>query len=258
LYRIAGGAEDCRFEGVSGVELGFSLSVFLACAVEAVEALTIVLAVGHTRSWRSALSGAGAAAVALGVIIAVLGAAITSLPLQPLRIVIGALLLLFGVQWLRKAILRAAGLKALHDERGIYEDELAAAQAARRGVGAWDGYSFAVAAKGVLIEGLEVALIVVTLGADQHRLGLAAGAAAAAVLVVIAAGIAVRRPLARVPENTMKFAVGVMLCSFGVFWSAEGAGVRWPGGDAILLVIAPLVLAASIVAVLSLRRVAPS
>jgi uncharacterized membrane protein len=242
---------------MSGVELGFSLSVFLACAVEAVEALTIVMAVGHTRSWPSALSGAAAAAVALAALVAVLGAAITSLPLADLRIVIGMLLLLFGLQWLRKAILRAAGLKALHDERDAYEHETAAARVAARSVGAWDGYSFAVALKGVLIEGLEVALIVVTLGANQRRVGLAAIAAAAAVLVVIAAGIAVRGPLARVPENTMKFAVGVMLCSFGVFWSAEGAGVRWPGGDAILLVIAPAVLAAAIVAVRSLRRAAP-
>jgi uncharacterized membrane protein len=242
---------------MSGVELGFSLSVFLACAVEAVEALTIVMAVGHTRSWPSALSGAAAAAVALAVLVAVLGTAIMSLPLDALRIVIGVLLLLFGLQWLRKAILRAAGLKALHDERDAYQHEIAAARAAARGVGAWDGYSFAIALKGVLIEGLEVALIVVTLGADQRRVGLAAIAAAAAVVVVIAAGIAVRGPLARVPENTMKFAVGVMLCSFGVFWSAEGAGVRWPGGDAILIVIAPALLAASIVAVRTLRRAAP-
>jgi uncharacterized membrane protein len=242
---------------VSGVELGFSLSVFLACAVEAVEALTIVMAVGHTRSWPSALSGAGAAAVGLAALIAALGTAITSLPLDALRIAIGLLLLLFGLQWLRKAVLRAAGLKALHDERDAYEQETAAARAAGRGLGAWDGYSFAVALKGVLIEGLEVALIVVTLGAEQHRVGLAAAAAAAAVLVVIAAGIAVRRPLARVPENTMKFAVGVMLCSFGVFWCAEGVGVHWPGGDAVLVAIAAAVLAAAVLAVRALRGAAP-
>jgi uncharacterized membrane protein len=242
---------------MTAVELGFSLSVFLACAVEAVEALTIVMAVGQTRSWRSALSGAGVAAIALAGVIAALGAALTSLPLAPLRVGVGVLLLLFGVQWLRKAILRAAGLKALHDEQHTYEQEIAGARAAGAGRGVWDGYSFAVAFKGVLIEGLEVALIVVTLGANQHRVGLAAIAAVTAVLVVIAAGIAVREPLARVPENTMKFAVGVMLCSFGVFWSGEGAGIHWPGGDAILLAIAAAVLAGAIVAVRSLRSPAP-
>jgi uncharacterized membrane protein len=241
---------------MSAVELGFSLSVFLACAVEAVEALTIVMAVGQTRSWRSALSGAVVAALALAAVIALLGAAITSLPLTGLRLAVGALLLLFGFQWLRKAVLRAAGRKALHDEHDAYAREIADAHAAAGGRAAWDGYSFAVAFKGVLIEGLEVALIVVTLGANQDRVGLAAIAAATAVLVVIAAGIAVRAPLARVPENTMKFAVGVMLCSFGVFWSAEGVGVRWPAGDASLLVIAPTVLACASVAVRCLRPAA--
>jgi len=241
---------------MSGAELGLSISVFLACAVEAVEALTIVMAVGYTRSWPSALSGVAAAVVALGAIVAGLGAALTSLPVDDLRILIGVLLLLFGLQWLRKAVLRAAGLKALHDERSAYEHELAAASAAGRAAGAWDGYSFAIALKGVLLEGLEVALIVVTFGANQHHTALAAVAAGVAVAVVIAAGVAVRGPLARVPENTMKFAVGVMLSSYGIFWSAEGAGVRWPGGDAMLLAIGPVVLAASIVTVLSMRRVA--
>lgn len=241
---------------MTGAELGFALSVFLACAVEAVEALTIVMAVGHTRSWPSALSGAGAAAALLGAVVAGLGAAITSLPIDDLRILVGILLLLFGVQWLRKAVLRAAGLKALHDERDAYERESVAALTAGRAAGAWDGYSFAIALKGVLIEGLEVALIVVTFGANRREIGLAAGAAGVAVALVIAAGIAVRRPLARVPENTMKFAVGVMLCSFGIFWSAEGLGLRWPGGDAILIAIVPALLAASLVTVRSLRRAA--
>jgi uncharacterized membrane protein len=239
---------------MSGAEIGLSLSVFLACAVEAVEALTIVLAVGHTRSWSSALSGVGAATVVLAALVAGLGAALTLLPIDGLRVVIGAVLLLFGAQWLRKAILRGAGLKALHDERDAYQRELAAARSAGAAVDAWDGYSFAIAFQGVLIEGLEVALIVVTFGASEHHTGLAAGAAAAAVAVVIAAGIAVRAPLARVPENTLKHAVGAMMSSFGIFWIAEGAGVSWPGGDASLLAIVAAVLAASLLAIRALRR----
>ena len=239
---------------MSGAEFGLALSVFLACAVEAVEALTIVLAVGQSRSWSSALGGAGAAALALAVAIGALGSALAQVPLDPLRIVVGALLLVVGLQWLRKAILRAAGLKALHDELSTFEQERAAALAAGRPPGRWDAYSFAVSFKGVAIEGLEVAIIVITFGANQHHVGLAAAAAGAAVAAVIAAGVAVRAPLAKVPENTMKFAVGVMLCSFGVFWGAEGLGLAWPGGDAILLAIIPALLAASLAAVMSLRR----
>lgn len=242
---------------MSGAELGLAISVFLACAVEAVEALTIVMAVGNTRSWPSALSGAAAAAVLLAAIVAVLGAALASLPIDDLRLVIGALLLLFGLQWLRKAVLRAAGRKALHDELSAYEHELEAAHEQARAAGSWDAYSFAVALKGVFLEGMEVAVIVVTFGANQHRTALAAAAAAAAVIVVIAAGLAVRAPLARVPENTMKFAVGVMLSTYGVFWIGEGAGVRWPGGDAMLLAIALAILAAAILAVRSMRALAP-
>jgi uncharacterized membrane protein len=183
-----------------------------------------------------------------------LGGALAQVPIDPLRVIVGALLLLFGGQWLRKAILRAAGMKALHDEIGTYRSEADAARAASRAQGRWDGYSFAVAFKGVLVEGLEVAIIVITFGANQHRTALAAAAAAAAILAVVVAGVAVRAPLARVPENTMKFAVGVMLCSFGVFWLAEGAGLQWPGGDAILLAIIPSLLLASLAVVASLRR----
>jgi uncharacterized membrane protein len=241
---------------MSGAEAGLALSVFLACAVEAVEALTIVLAVGQTRSWFSALSGAGVATVLLAIAVGGLGEALTQLPLDALRVVVGALLLWFGLQWLRKAILRAAGRKALHDELSNYEQESAAAIAAGRRPGRWDAYSFAVSFKGVMIEGLEVAVIVITFGANQHHMGLAAAAAGVAVALVIASGFLVRAPLARVPENTMKFAVGVMLCSFGVFWGAEGAGLSWPGGDAILLAIIPALLAASLFAVASLRRTA--
>jgi uncharacterized membrane protein len=239
---------------MSTTELGLSLSVFLACAVEAVEALTIVMAVGQTRSWRSALAGVGAAVLALAAVVAGLGTALRSLPVDDLRLLIGAALLGFGLQWLRKAIFRAAGLKALHDERKAYDHEVAAAAQARGSLGAFDAYSFAVSLKGVLLEGFEVALIVVTFGANQHRIALATAAAGVAVALVTAAGFAVRAPLARVPENTMKFAVGVMLSSYGIFWAAEGAGASWPGGDASLLAIAPLLLGGSIVAVLGLRR----
>ena len=227
---------------MSGAELGLALSVFLACTVEAVEALTIVLAVGSTRSWSSAMSGVGAATLALAVIVAVLGPAITSLPIDVLRVVVGGLLLIFGLQWLRKAILRSAGLKAKHDESLIYEQEAAAARAAGIRSSGFDGYAFTIAFKGVLLEGLEVAFIVLTFGANQHRVALAAAAAGLAVLLVIAVGAAARAPLARVPENTLKFAVGVMLSSFGMFWGAEGAGASWPGGDVSLLAIVPGVL----------------
>ena len=240
---------------MSGTELGLALSVFLACAVEAVEALTIVLAVGTTRSWASALYGCGAALVALAASIGALGPALTSLPLSALRVLVGGLLLVFGLQWLRKAILRAAGLKALHDEEQAFAQQTVAARSAvGRLVAGVDAYAFVVAFKGVLLEGLEVTVIVLTFGANQHRIGLAAAAAGTAVAVVVLTGIAARAPLARVPENAMKFAVGVMLTSFGMFWGAEGAGTSWPGGDAALLAIVPAVLLASLAMVRWLRR----
>jgi uncharacterized membrane protein len=239
---------------MSGAELGLAASVFLASAVECVEALTIVLAVGSSRSWRSALAGVGAALLALAVAVAVLGAGLSALPVDPVRVVVGLLLLLFGLQWLRKAVLRQAGHKAMRDEAKAYREQLLAAQAEGRRRGDWDPYSFAIAAKGVLLEGLEVALIVVTFGAGRHHTGLAAAAAGVAALVVLAAGVAVRRPLARVPENTMKYAVGVMLSAYGIFWGAEGAGLDWPGGDAMLPALILLVLVASLSAVRILRR----
>jgi len=242
---------------MSGADLGLALSVFLACAVEAVEALTIVLAVGSTRSWRSAMSGVGAAIVVLAAIVAALGPALTSLPIDVLRLVVGALLLVFGLQWLRKAILRSAGLKAKHDELETYQQETEAARAAGAPRARLDGYSFTIAFKGVLLEGLEVAFIVLTFGANQHRIPLAAAAAGLAVLLVVAAGFAARGPLARAPENAMKFAVGVMLTSFGSFWGAEGAGAHWPGGDAALLAIVPgILIAANAMAWIMRRSVA--
>jgi uncharacterized membrane protein len=242
---------------VSAPELGLAVSVFLACAVEAVEALTIVLAVGTVRSWRSSLYGVGAATLALAVLVAALGPALSAIPIGALRVIVGGLLLVFGLQWLRKAILRAAGLKALHDELGNFAEETERARLAGAGTGpreSFDGYAFTVSLKAVLLEGLEVVFIVLTFGANQHRVGLAAIAAAAAVLLVTAVGFAVRAPLARVPENAMKFAVGIMLTSFGMFWSAEGAGAHWPGGDAALLVIIPVLALASLAMVATLRR----
>jgi uncharacterized membrane protein len=254
---------------MSGAQFGLALSVFLACAVEAVEALTIVLAVGVTRDWRSALTGVGVALIVLAALSAGLGPALTALPIDVLRLVVGGLLLVFGLQWLRKAVLRAAGLKALHDESAAFARERAAAEAAASGVshvdrpapaipalGAerLDGYAFTVAFKGALLEGLEVVFIVLTFGANQHDVGLAAVAAGIAVIVVVAAGVAVRAPLARVPENPMKFAVGVMLTSFGMFWGGEGAGAHWPGGDAALLALIPGTLVMSLACVVALRR----
>lgn len=234
------------------------LAVFLACAVEAVEATTIVLAAGTTRHWGSALRGVVAGLVVLAVIVAALGPAVTAIPLQALRLIVGGLLLVFGLQWLRKAVLRASGYKALHDEDEIFRTEIAAAEAAEQHSVAWvgDWYAFTLSFKGVVLEGLEVAFIVLTFGSNQHAIGLAALSAAAAVLVVVAAGFAARAPLARVPENTLKFVVGVMLTSFGMFWGAEGADATWPGSDGALLVIVPVValFALSLVAVLRRRR----
>lgn len=220
-----------------------------------VEALTIVLAAGVTRGWRSALFGLGAAVVALTAIVAVLGPALTLIPISALRLLVGALLLAFGLQWLRKAILRASGFKALHDEDTTYAEELAEAGTAARDERAGiDWYGFTLAFKGVLLEGLEVAFIVLTFGSAQGNIPLAALGAGVALVLVAAVGVLVRAPLARVPENTLKFAVGVMLTTFGIFWSAEGAGADWPGGDAALLGILAFVVAISLASVVLLRR----
>jgi uncharacterized membrane protein len=198
--------------------------------VEAVEATTIVLAAGTARDWRSALTGMSAALILLAILVAALGPAVSALPLRPLRLVVGALLLIFGLQWLRKAILRASGHKAVHDEDEIYRTRVGAAAAApRRGLGSVpDWYGFTLSFKGVLLEGLEVVFIALTFGSNAHDIPLAAVAAVAAVIVVAAAGVAVKAPLSRVPENTLKFIVAIMLTAFGTFWGAEGAGAHWP------------------------------
>jgi uncharacterized membrane protein len=219
---------------MSGVFL--VLASFLASAVEMVEALTIVMAAGVTRGWRSSLVGVGAALVVLAAICAVLGPALTTIPVAALQLVVGALLLIFGLQWLRKAILRAGGFKALHDEAAIFEREREAARSqgaiVRAGL---DWYAFKLCFMGVLLEGLDVAFIVVTFGAAARQVGLAALGAAAALVIVVSVALVVHQPLSRVPENTLKFAVGLLLSSFGTFWAAEGAGVTWPGHDVAIL-----------------------
>jgi uncharacterized membrane protein len=231
------------------------LSAFLASTVEMVEALTIVLAAGLARGWRSALAGLGAATIVLAVAVAGLGPALTVIPLQALRLAVGALLLVFGLQWLRKAILRASGYRTLHDEDAIFARELAEARDAvrveRAGV---DWYGFTLSFKGVLLEGLEVVFIVLTFGSAQGSIPLAAAGAAGALVLVAGVGVAVRAPLARVPENAMKFAVGVLLTTFGIFWSAEGAGAHWPGSDASILGVLGFVVLSSFLLARLLQR----
>jgi Ca2+/H+ antiporter, TMEM165/GDT1 family len=214
-------------------------AVFLACAVEMVEALTIVVAVGHTQGWRSALQGSAVALITLGALVAAVGPALVHVPLAPLRLVVGGVLLIFGLQWLRKAILRAAGLKSKHDEDAIYQrtvetiDNDASSRQRSR-------VAFVLAFKGVFLEGLEVIIIVITLGTSARRLGLASLAALAALVVVGAVGVIVARHLSKVPENAMKMTVGVLLVSYGTFFSGEGLKVRWLGGDGTLVLLVVL------------------
>jgi uncharacterized membrane protein len=232
---------------VTGGQLGLAASTFLAAAVEFVEAFTIVLAVGVTRGWRSALAGTVAALAVLAILTAALGYALLGLfPESMLQLVVGALLLVFGLQWLRKAILRSSGLKALHDEEQTFREETEAARRAGSDrVLGLDWFGFVVTFKGVLLEGLEVVFIVLTFGANADDMPLATAGAAAGGIVVLVAGIVLHRPLRRVPENTIKFTVGLLLTGFGTFWAVEGLGVardgseslRWPGGELALLAI---------------------
>jgi uncharacterized membrane protein len=213
-----------------------ALTAFLASGVEMVEALTIVLAVGLTRGWRTALLGAGVALGALAVVVAAAGPALVRyVPLAALQVVVGALLLIFGLQWLRKAILRAAGLKAKHDEEAIFSKEIAELGGPAPVAFDWSG--FVVSFKGVFLEGLEVAFIVLTFGANAGRFGPSIAGAAAAFVVVALVGVVVHRPLSRVPENAIKFAVGLALTTFGTFWGGEGVGVDWSLGDGTLPVL---------------------
>ena len=243
---------------MTSASLLIAAGAFLASAVEMVEALTIVLAMGVSRGWRSTLIGSAAALAALAVIIALFGPLIGLIPFDVLHVVIGGLLTIFGLQWLRKAIQRASGYKALHDEDRIYQQELAAARLAghehRAGL---DWYAFTVSFKGVFLEGLEVAFIVLTFGTAHGDIPLAAAGALAGVLIVGIAGLLLHRPLSRVPENAMKFFVGVTLTTFGVFWAGEGVHVEWPGETAALLWLLALMIGGSFVLIrfLEARRV---
>jgi uncharacterized membrane protein len=240
------------FDSLSGNDVALLISVFLACAVEAVEAVTIILAAGTSRDWKSTFQGVISGLVVLAGLIVILGPSIEKLPKSTLRLMVGGLLLTFGLQWLRKAILRASGFKALHDEEKIFLKEVEAAQkvakVSRLAVSDW--YAFTLSFKGVLLEGLEVVFIVVTFGIIQkgsnpQAFSLAIWAAAIAVVLVAIAGFAIHKPLSKVPENTMKFIVGTLLTSFGIFWGAEGAGAEWPHKDLSLLAIIPFVILVS-------------
>jgi len=229
---------------VTAAMWGLSIATFVACFVEMVEATTIVMAMGFTRSWRSALAGTGAALGALGVVTAAAGYALTSwLPESALQLAIGGLLLIFGLQWLRKAILRSSGRKAIHDEDKIYREEAEAARAAGAPAPGLDMFSFIVSFKGVFLEGMEVVFIVITFGLNADNIPVAVYGAVAAVVIVLVIALAARRPLSMIPENTLKYVVGLLLASFGTYWAIEGVGifragresVEWPGHDLAIL-----------------------
>jgi uncharacterized membrane protein len=225
------------------------LAAFLASLVEFVEALTVVLAVGAVRGWRGALGGTGLALFVLLVLVALLGPAMTRIPQDLVRIGLGTLLLLFGMRWLRKAILRAAGIIALHDEEESYAKESAALRALGLAHG-WDRIAVSTAFKITMVEGIEVVFIVIAVGAGGQGLLVPASLGAlAALLLVVALGVALHRPVAMIPENMLKFLVGVLLCAFGTFWVGEGMGVDWPGEDWALAALNAGFLAASLVLV---------
>jgi uncharacterized membrane protein len=244
---------------VSASTLTLLLAVFAACTVEMVEALTIVVAVGVTRGWRSALEGAAAAVLVLVVIVGAVGVPIVRyVPLAALRVVVGTLLLVMGESWLRKAVLRGSGHKAAHDEDEIFAETCAELGTDVQARTPRDGVAFAVAFKGVFLEGVEVAIIVISLGGSQHRLGLAAAAAGAALVVVTAVGLIVARQLSEVPENVIKGGVGIMLTSLGLFWMGEGAGIHWPGGDLAIPVLVGVFLLVTLGAVALMKALVPA
>ena len=231
------------------------ISIALACGVEAVEAATIVLAAGTARDWRSALQGVGSALLSLGLIVLVFGPAISLIPINSLRLFVGVLSLWFGLSWLRKAVLRAAGRKAMHDEVLIYQRELEAARLAKSGkrFAVHDWYAFTVSYKGVFLEGIEIVFIVIAFGGIQKKMWLASMAALATVLIVALFAVVLRHPMARVPENKMKYVVGCLITSFGIFWCGEGIGIHWPGVDGSLLGIVPAVFIVSWAFVVALK-----
>ncbi len=233
------------------------LAAFLASAVEFVEAFTIVLVIGVTINWKSAFAGTGLAIAALALIVVALGTTLVRyVPIDTLRLVVGVLLVLFGLKWLKKAIMRYAGLKAVHDEEAIYEERLA--EMRKRGEtrsDRIDPFGVATSFKSVLLEGLEVAFIVITFGLQAGTNGIAVSTigAAVALVVIVAAGSLVRAPLQRVPENTLKFVVGIMLTTFGTFWGGEGIGISWWGEDLFLFVLVAFFLFLSGVLIFLLR-----
>jgi uncharacterized membrane protein len=236
------------------MEWAVTIAAFLASAVEFVEAFTIVLVVGITINWRSAMIGAAAAAVTLAVIVAIFGTAIVIyVPIDLLRLIVGFILLLFGLKWLKKAILRYSGLKALHDEEAIFEEHMAELRARGEDISQIQPTAVALSYKSVLLEGLEVAFIVITFGSNATAqsssgiggIGSAAIGAVVAGILVILLGVLVRAPLKQIPENTLKFVVGIMLTSFGTFWMIEGFKVSWPLSDAFIPILAAIYLLAS-------------
>ena len=239
--------------GLHSSDLVLVVAVFLACSVEMVEALTIVLAVGTTRGWRSAFEGTAVALICLGALVGIFGPTLVRVPLDWLRVFVGGVLLVFGAQWLRKSILRASGLKAQHDEDEIFAETVAELDEIGNRADR-DRLAFVMAFKGVFLEGVEVVVTVLTLGASSHRMGLAALSATVALFLVGVAGVLVGRQLSEVPENAMKMVVGVMLLSYGTFWSGEGLGIRWPGADAMLFGFVALYGAFAFGAVKTLQR----
>lgn len=230
-------------------------AAFLASLVEVVEAFTIVLAVGTVRGWRPALIGTGCALGVLALLVLLLGPALTHVPLQALQLVIGVLLLMFGLRWLRKAILRAAGFIALHDEEAAFAKETGILAAENAGaIDQRDWMAGLTAFKAVMLEGIEVVFIVLAVGAGRGLIWPASLGALAACALVLALGIALRKPLTRVPENTLKFAVGVMISAFGIYWTGEGLGVDWPGDDLAILALGALLLASGLALVAAFRR----
>src|SRR5258705_735676 len=230
-------------------------TAFLASLVEAVEALTIVLAVATVRGWRPAGLGAFAGLLVLALIVVALGPLLDRVPLHLLQLAIGILLLLFGMRWLRKAILRSAGIIPLHDEAKAFAGETAALRdRVRRQETRLDWLAALASFKAVLLEGLEVVFIVIALSAGRGQIVATSAGALAACLLIVGVGLVVHRPLARVPENTLKFAVGVMLSAFGIFWTGEGLGVAWPGADLAIVAFAALFLAAGFAGVALARR----
>jgi Ca2+/H+ antiporter, TMEM165/GDT1 family len=231
------------------------IASFLASLVECVEALTVVLAVGSVRGWRSALIGSATAIAVLLAIIAALGTALTRVPLHILQLTVGTLLLLFGLRWLRKAILRAAGLISLHDEQAAFTKNTEAMRQLTHGPTRWDKIAFAAAFNITMLEGTEVVFIVIAIGAGHTGMLLPASlGAVAALLVIIALGLILHRPLARVPENTLKFIVGVLLSAFGTFWVGEGMGIAWPAADWSILALIAAYLAIALALVPICRR----